>query len=143
MLSTHLKQSFIKSPDTLKIINSKQFRKIDPNTNDSFLYDVDTIGEFFITALSIRIFSGMNNRKELINLINTFCILLTRGYLTQENINLVNNYISYHRMPKLLRCVIKIILNKYTNRLKFTLKTKLSKIVHPGIENIIISYILK
>ena len=118
-----------------------RFSNIDPNTEyrgkNREMYQ--TVGEFFIMSSIANIFDCYT-RGSLSRWLSILGVLLSRGFLTTDNISRVEKYISQKRIPVMLRCVIRIMINKYKRLLKSNIQSISSLYFHPGVDCMIAEY---
>lgn len=143
---TKTEYAFVRNTDSTYIrhlIDTKEFRSI--NSGDEYKgknreYH-STVGEFFILSCVKKIFNSFS-RVELIGWINIFSELMNRGYLSREIMNRVVVYISQKRMPVMMRCIVRIIMNKYFLILKRSIQAEISTKYYIGVDSMIASYVL-
>lgn len=125
------------------LMNSSSFKDIvfDTKYNGKNREMYKTTGEFLTMTCVVKIFNAFS-RTEMNNWINVLCNLFKRGCISQEIIIRVENYISQKRMPRLLRCIIRIIMNKYFLGLKEEIKTLVYNVFYTGLDSLITSYVL-
>jgi len=126
-----------------KLIGTQSFKNIDWSVHytgkNREMYD--TIGEFFVMVCVKKIFESFT-KKDICGWINILCILMKRGYLSHEIIKRVETYISQKRMPRMLRCMIRILTKKYLGVLRKEIKSVISTEYYRGIDGLISTYVL-
>jgi hypothetical protein len=99
------------------------------------------VGEYFVMMSVKKIFESFT-RKEMNGWIKILCTLMERGFLSQEIIIRVESYISQKRMPMMLRCTVRILINKSLIFLKKEIKNSVSVEYYTGVDDLISSYVL-
>ncbi|MDD4930723.1 MAG: hypothetical protein PHG66_01035 [Candidatus Colwellbacteria bacterium] len=126
-----------------KLINAPPFKKIDWSIEytgkNREMYT--TVGEYFVMMSVKKIFESFT-RKEMNGWIKVLCILMERGFLSREIITRVESYISQKRMPHMLRCVVRILMNKALLFVKSLIKHSVSAEYYTGVDDLISSYVL-
>jgi len=130
-----------RSSQIMKLILSDKFEKIELEKEYSIVKNkkmYKTPGEFFL-LISVKKIFDCYTREELMGWINIFISLSERIVLTPRIKSRISDYISQKRMPRLLRCVISIILQRTVFRYKNRLMSILTKFPL-GVDNLITLY---
>ena len=127
-------QRLMNSPDFKDIIFDTEYKG-----KNGEMYK--NIGEFLTMTCVIKIFNSYT-KIEYINWINVLCLLFKRGCINEEIISRINSYISQKRMPRMLRCIIRIIMNKYLSIWKEEMKSLIGDVFYTGLDSLITSYVL-
>lgn len=121
----------VMSMDVFSLVNPV---KIYTDSNKQYCH---TVGEYYIQTVLSRIFNGIELTRDNIGLwLKIFSGLISRGFMTPRIFRKTRDYINGHKMSRLLRVVILIvILNERKRRLKIV-----SDIFIKGIDQIIGDY---
>lgn len=126
-----------------KLINTSPFKAIDWSVEytgkNREMYA--TVGEFFVMVCAKKVFESFT-RKEMNGWIKVLCTLMERGFLSREIIGRVEAYISQKRMPCVLRCVVRVLMNKALLFFQKEIKSAVSVEYYTGVDNMIASYVL-
>lgn len=126
-----------------KLINAPPFKAIDWSVEytgkNREMYA--TVGEYFVMMSVKKIFESFT-RKEMNGWIKVLCTLMERGFLSHEIILRVENYISQKRIPKMMRCIVRILMNKALLFLQNEIKSVVSSKYYVGVDDMISSYVL-
>lgn len=138
-----LENSFRKDTrDLYQIMNSSKFKEIVPGTEykgkNREMYE--TVGEYYIMTCVSRIFNSFD-RKTQFRWINILCTLFRRGFLTRDIIIRIERYISQKRMPVGLRCIIRLIIIRYSGIVTDDITSAVGEKFHNGVDKVIVEYV--
>jgi len=125
----------------MRLILSKKFEMIDLEKEYSIIKNkkmYKTPGEFFL-LISLKKIFDCYTREEMTGWVNIFIYLSERIVLTPRINSRIKEYISQERMPRLLRCVVLIILERTLFRYKNKIMSILTNFP-PGVDNLITLY---